>query len=65
MIPKVTLDKIEISGNLAGSGAVMALCDPTYINQAINLSKNIQVIDLSVDAKFQNLFIKNLAFHSN
>jgi uncharacterized 2Fe-2S/4Fe-4S cluster protein (DUF4445 family) len=60
MIPQIK--NIEIAGNLAGSGAVMALCDEHYINKAVGLSKKMEIIELAADAKFQNVFIDNLGF---
>ncbi len=62
MIPNIAHDNIEIAGNLAGSGAVMVLCDTSYIDQAIDLSKNIDVIELASNLEFQKTFIKNLSF---
>jgi len=62
MIPKMAFAKIEIAGNLAGSGAVMAVCDTQYLQNAINMKTKIETIDLSCDIGFQNAFIENLSF---
>jgi uncharacterized 2Fe-2S/4Fe-4S cluster protein (DUF4445 family) len=62
MIPKIAFDKIEIAGNLAGSGAVMAVCDTQYLQNAIDMKTKIETIDLSCDMGFQNAFIENLSF---
>lgn len=65
MIPKIHPDKIEAVGNAAGSGAVIALCDKTYIQKAMQMAAKIKIIDLACDIEFQNAFIKNLNFLDN
>lgn len=60
MIPKT--NTIEIAGNLAGSGAVMALCDDHYLDKAICLSEEIETLDLAANPEFQEIFIQNLNF---
>lgn len=62
MIPHIDTDEIEIAGNLAGSGAVMALCDEDYIDYATQLADRIEVIELAASIDFQDAFIKNLDF---
>ena len=62
MIPKMAFEKIEIAGNLAGSGAVMAVCDNQYLQNAVEMKTKIETIDLSCDIGFQNAFIENLSF---
>ena len=47
MIPKMAFEKIEIAGNLAGSGAVMAVCDNQSLQSAIEMTTKIETIDLS------------------
>lgn len=64
MITEIDHDKILIAGNLAGSGAVMALCDERYMDEAIEIASKIEVIDLACDVNFQKTFIKNLKFPS-
>ncbi|MDK9708206.1 MAG: ASKHA domain-containing protein [Desulforhopalus sp.] len=60
IIPNIALGDIEMVGNAAGSGAVMALCDETYIDQAAQLAAQIAIVDLACNVDFQNMFIDNL-----
>jgi uncharacterized 2Fe-2S/4Fe-4S cluster protein (DUF4445 family) len=62
MIPKIDPDKIEVAGNAAGSGAVMALCKEQYLDEIIETSNKIEVIDLACNVDFQKMFIANLNF---
>ncbi|OGQ91964.1 MAG: hypothetical protein A2464_12600 [Deltaproteobacteria bacterium RIFOXYC2_FULL_48_10] len=62
MIPKTDPGKIETAGNAAGSGAVMALCDPGYMNRAARMAGHIEVVDLALDIQFQEVFVGNLGF---
>jgi uncharacterized 2Fe-2S/4Fe-4S cluster protein (DUF4445 family) len=62
MIPDMDDERIEIAGNLAGSGAVMALCDDAYIVKAAKMAEGMETVDLARDAGFQNAFIENLDF---
>jgi uncharacterized 2Fe-2S/4Fe-4S cluster protein (DUF4445 family) len=62
MIPHTDLSKIEVAGNAAGAGAVMALCDHGYIEKAVRMANKTLVVDLACSQDFQELFIKNLAF---
>jgi uncharacterized 2Fe-2S/4Fe-4S cluster protein (DUF4445 family) len=62
MVPDIDVDRIEIAGNLAGSGAVMALCDEDYVDYAVRMADKIEVIELASNMEFQNTFIQNLGF---
>ena len=62
MIPKTDPGKIETAGNAAGSGAVMALCDPGYMDRAARMAEHIEVVDLALDIRFQEVFVGNLGF---
>ncbi len=62
MIPQIPKGKIEIAGNLAGAGAVMALCDKRYLQSAKELTAKIVVIELAASIEFQQVFIGNLHF---
>jgi len=62
MIPDINLDKIEMAGNSAGAGAVMVLCDSSFLNKSIDMTKRITVIDLTCDQNFQEDFVQQLSF---
>jgi len=62
MIPKIDLDKIEIAGNSAGTGAIMTLCDDHYLDRSKLMADRIETVDLATNIDFQEAFIKNLSF---
>lgn len=62
MLPAIDPSLIEIAGNSAGAGAIMALCDDAYLIRASEISGSISVIDLTADSDFQNTFIQRLSF---
>ncbi len=62
MIPEIDLDKIEIAGNSAGTGAIMTLCDDHYLDKSKQMADRIETVDLATNIDFQEAFIKNLSF---
>jgi len=62
MIPVMDLNRVEASGNLAGAGAIMVLCDHTFFEKSIQMAKKITTIDLACNQNFQEVFIKELSF---
>ncbi len=64
IIPKIDLEQIEMAGNAAGSGAVMALCDEGHIHKATQMAAKIEIVDLACNIEFQNIFISNLSFQN-
>lgn len=62
MIPVIAPAKIEIAGNSAGAGAIMALCDDAYLAGSGKISETISVIELTASSDFQNTFIQRLNF---
>ncbi|WP_234981245.1 ATP-binding protein [Desulfopila aestuarii] len=62
MIPTIATEQIEIVGNSAGAGAVMALCDNTYLQKAIEMASQVVTIDLTCDIQFQKIFVQKLRF---
>lgn len=62
MIPGMELDRVEIAGNSAGSGAIMALCDTCFLDKTITMADRITTIDLACNINFQERFVQNLSF---
>jgi len=62
MIPNIDPDLVEIAGNSAGAGAVMVLCDDSYLTKAIDMSEDITTIDLATNIEFQKVFVDRLSF---
>ena len=62
MIPDMPQEAIRSAGNLAGAGAVMALCDPSYVDEAVHMADRLQTLDLACDMAFQEAFVENLRF---
>jgi uncharacterized 2Fe-2S/4Fe-4S cluster protein (DUF4445 family) len=62
MFPPLPASQIEVVGNAAGLGAVLALCDDAELLQAREIARSTTVFDLAGHPDFQNLFIKRLSF---
>jgi len=62
LIPVLEPSRIITAGNLAGAGAVMALCDKRYRQSAEQLASEISVLELTTDPAFQQVFIERLQF---
>jgi len=62
LVPPIADGRIHFAGNLAGTGAIMALCEPSLIKRAAELATRIQVLELATNADFQRVFVERLAF---
>jgi uncharacterized 2Fe-2S/4Fe-4S cluster protein (DUF4445 family) len=62
MFPEMDPDAIEVVGNAAGAGAVLALLQENRFTQARDLARATRVLDLAAHPDFQNTFIKALSF---
>lgn len=62
MFPEMPAEDIEVAGNAAGAGAVLALCDDTHIGASEDLARRARVFDLAAHPDFQNTFIEHLSF---
>jgi uncharacterized 2Fe-2S/4Fe-4S cluster protein (DUF4445 family) len=62
MFPGISADLIEVVGNAAGAGAILALFDENAAGRAAELSRITKVLDLSSHPDFQETFINSLAF---
>ena len=64
MIPAMDLNRVEVAGNSAGAGAIMALCDNAFLDKAIQIANKVIVVDLACNQNFQDVFVKKLSFPS-
>jgi uncharacterized 2Fe-2S/4Fe-4S cluster protein (DUF4445 family) len=62
ILPDIGEKNIVTMGNAAGSGAVMTLCDDSYLEDAGQLAGNIEMVNLATNLAFQDRFIENLNF---
>jgi uncharacterized 2Fe-2S/4Fe-4S cluster protein (DUF4445 family) len=62
MFPRIAEENIEVVGNAAGAGAILALFDDSFLNRARELTRETRVLDLSTHSEFQDTFINSLAF---
>ncbi|MBI5015666.1 MAG: DUF4445 domain-containing protein [Deltaproteobacteria bacterium] len=60
MLPAVGVDRIEAVGNAAGDGARLALFSTAYRRRAAALARRIQVVELSLRADFQEIFVNSM-----
>jgi uncharacterized 2Fe-2S/4Fe-4S cluster protein (DUF4445 family) len=62
MFPEMPIDDIEVVGNAAGAGAVLALLDESCFERAREMVRTVRVLDLSAHPDFQNTFVAALTF---
>jgi len=62
MLPSIDPSLIEVAGNSAGAGAIMALCDDACLAQTRKLATGMAVIELTANIDFQNTFVERLSF---
>ena len=62
MIPTMDSGRVEVAGNSAGAGAIMALCDTAFLDKAIQIANKVVVVDLACNQDFQDVFVKQLSF---
>ena len=62
LFPKCELEKVYSVGNAAGEGARMALINVDKRQEAEEVVKKIEYVELSAEPEFQNLFIDALQF---
>ncbi len=62
LIPESVLDRITFIDNAAGRGAAMCLTDVECIKAAIDLQKEVKVINLGELEQFQDRFVANMNF---
>lgn len=62
LIPKGFNGNIEFFGNTALEGARLAITNTKFMNELRDLSKSIEIFELSLSYDFQEVFIKELNF---
>lgn len=62
MFPQISKDRIDVVGNAAGAGAILALFDENTLARANELALATRVLDLSTHPDFQDTFINSLEF---
>jgi len=62
MFPRIPEENVEVVGNAAGAGAILALFDEDILGRANELTRITRVLDLSTHPDFQETFINSLAF---
>jgi uncharacterized 2Fe-2S/4Fe-4S cluster protein (DUF4445 family) len=62
MFPEMDEEKVEVVGNAAGAGAVLALLQETRFRQAREIAHSTRVLDLAAHPDFQETFIRSLSF---
>jgi uncharacterized 2Fe-2S/4Fe-4S cluster protein (DUF4445 family) len=62
MFPEISASRIDVVGNAAGAGAILALFDESASTRAAELTRITRVLDLSSHPDFQETFINSLAF---
>lgn len=65
LLPPVEPEKVDVVGNAAGAGAVMAAMDPRVREDAKALAQEIRVVELATDPDFQKIFLGSLSFPEN
>lgn len=62
MFPRIPEEDIDVVGNAAGAGAILALFDENILTRAHALTRATRVLDLASEPDFQDTFIESLAF---
>jgi uncharacterized 2Fe-2S/4Fe-4S cluster protein (DUF4445 family) len=62
MFPRIPEENVEVVGNAAGAGAILALFDEDISRRANELTQITRVLDLSTHPDFQETFINSLEF---
>jgi len=62
MFPEMPAEAIEVVGNAAGAGAVLALCEDALFDAAKQIARRTRVFDLAAHPDFQETFIAQLSF---
>ncbi len=61
LVPPVAVERVRSIGNAAGDGARMALFNRNHRRRATQLARRLRVLELSLRADFQDLFVTHTA----
>jgi uncharacterized 2Fe-2S/4Fe-4S cluster protein (DUF4445 family) len=62
MFPSMREEEIEVVGNAAGAGAVLALYDEACFDRSREVARATQVVELAGHPDFQTMFVQSLTF---
>ncbi|MEK7375586.1 MAG: ASKHA domain-containing protein, partial [Candidatus Margulisiibacteriota bacterium] len=62
LVPKVLKTKVRSIGNSSLGGAKMVLLDPKLMDAALQISKNTELTELSLEPSYQNKYIDRMNF---
>jgi uncharacterized 2Fe-2S/4Fe-4S cluster protein (DUF4445 family) len=62
LLPPISREKVQIVGNAAGTGAVMAAMDSEVRKEAETFAEQIQAVELAAQPDFQTMFLNSLSF---
>ena len=62
LIPSVSSKKVQFIDNAAGRGAILGLGSDNDRQRALNLQKNVRVVNLGDHPRFQEVYIANMSF---
>ena len=65
LLPRIPLNKIEVIGNSSASGTIICSIDNEKLDAAIRLTHEVEVIDLSSNQDFNEMFMNNMFFNQN
>jgi uncharacterized 2Fe-2S/4Fe-4S cluster protein (DUF4445 family) len=60
MLPSTEPERIEFVGNAAGDGALLALLNRTKRRRALQLARQIRVVELGSQPGFQEIFVDSM-----
>lgn len=62
LLPPIDPERVTVVGNAAGAGAKLALCSQEMRQRATRIAQSVTYLELSTDARFNDLFIDALEF---
>ena len=62
MLPRLAEHGVEIVGNAAGEGAILALLSEEFCRRARQIARRTKVLDLASHPDFQREFLRSLSF---